>query len=183
MATPAAAAQAGADAESLVPVPFTPPAGVTAPTVTFRVHMPQFRFNAFNRYYPFTVDVPADLPTSRQLKENIIGKVRAQSGVDLRPEHACLSDGIAGMPLPDDMPFETLLSIADRTLNLWLNQWTASYRFALRHEAGLTATEPMNTRGVAAPIYTGGVAPPPALMNEPSASDGGPPPAQRRRLQ
>ena len=173
MATPAAAAQAGADAESLVPVPFTPPAGVTATTVTFRVYMPQFRFHAFN---PFTVDVPADLPTSRRLEGSIIGKVCVQSGVYLRQEHACLSDGITGMPLPYDMPFETLLKcVQGRTLNLWLHQWTETYRLAKRLEACLTATGPINT-----PIYT---APPPALMNEPSASDGASPPAQRRRLQ
>ena len=69
-----------------------------------------------------------------------------QSGVYLRQEHACLSDGITGMPLPYDMPLETLLECVEgRTLNLWLNEWTDSYRFAMRHQAGLTATGPINT--------------------------------------
>ena len=66
MATPAAAAQAGADAESLVPVPGAEAqAGVTATTVTFDVYMPQFDRAAFS---PLTVDVPEDLETAGLLK-------------------------------------------------------------------------------------------------------------------
>ena len=154
-------------------------------TLAFDVYMPQCSYEVFT---PFTVNVPANLSTSGWLKDHIIGVVSARSGLDLRQEHACLSDRITGMPLPFDMPFNALLECVQgswpgRRLNLWLNQWTASYRLAMRLEAGLTATGPINTRGVAPPIYTGGVAPPPGLNVEPSASDGGPPPAQRRRLQ
>ena len=77
------------------------------------------------------------------------------------------------MPLPYNMSFETLLeSVKGKSLSLWLNLWTDSYRFALTFHmriqavyesdssdgvapsAGLTAT----TGGVA-PIYTEGVAP------------------------
>ena len=139
-------------------------------TLAFDVYMPQCSYEVFT---PFTVNVPANLSTSGWLKDHIIGVVSARSGLDLRQEHACLSDRITGMPLPFDMPFNALLECVQgswpgRRLNLWLNQWTASYRLAMRLEAGLTATGPINTRGVAPPIYTGGVAPPPALMNEPT---------------
>ena len=40
------------------------------------------------------------------------------------------------MPLPYNMPFETLLEcVAGRTLNLWLHQVTDSYRHAMRYQA------------------------------------------------
>ena len=120
---------------------------------------------------PFTVDVPKDLKTAGHLKEHIIGMVCRRTGVYLRQWHARLSDRITGMPLPYNMPFETLLeSVTGKSLNLWLNLWTDSYRFAITFQirlglqafytdgvapsAGLTAT----TGGVA-PIYTEGVAP------------------------
>ena len=131
---------------------------------------------------PFTVNVPANLSTSGWLKDHIIGMVNKRSGLHLAQQQACLSNRITGMPLPFDMPFEALLGGVQgnwpgRRLNLWLNQWTASYRSAMRHEADLAASEADSSD------VDRRVAPPPVLMNEPSASDCGPPPAQRRRLQ
>ena len=80
----------------------------------------------------------------------------------LTQNHAILSDRMTNMPLPYNMPFETLLEhVTGKKLNLWINVWTPSYRFALRHQAlntappaGLTAT----TAGVPV-IYTPGDAP------------------------
>ena len=82
---------------------------------------------------------------------------------------SCLT-GSQGCRCPDNMPFETTLlqSVTGKSLNLWLNLWTDSYRLAIQirlglqafytdgvaPSAGLTAT----TGGVA-PIYTEGVAP------------------------
>ena len=68
--------------------------------------MPQFVPDAFS---PFTVDVPKDLKTAGHLKEHIIGMVCKRSGVYLIRNHAILSDRTTGMPLPYNMPFETLL--------------------------------------------------------------------------
>ena len=59
--------------------------------MAFDVYMPQCSYEVFT---PFTVNVPANLSTSGWLKDHIIGVVRARSGLDLRQEHACLSDRI-----------------------------------------------------------------------------------------
>ena len=134
MTTDGETAQAGADA---APVPGAEAqAGVTATTVTFDVYMPQFVPDAFS---PFTVDVPKDLKTAVHLKEHIIGMVCKRSGVYLIRNHAILSDRITRMPRPYNMPFDTLLeSVTGKSLNLCLNLWTVSYRFALRYQAFYT---------------------------------------------
>ena len=128
MATDGETVQAGADA---APVPGAEAqAGVTATTVTFDVYMPQFVPDAFS---------PKDLKTAGHLKEHIIGMVCKRSGVYLIRNHAILSDRTTGMPLPYNMPFEALLeSVTGKSLNLCLNLWTVSYRFALRYQAFYT---------------------------------------------
>ena len=84
-----------------------------------------------------TVDVSKDLKTAGHLKEHIIGMVCKRSGVYLIRNHATLSDRITRMPRPYNMPFDTLLeSVTGKSsLNLCLNLWTVSYRFALRYHA------------------------------------------------
>ena len=110
--------------------------------------------------------MPLDLATAGHLKERLIGMVCRTSGVFLTQNHAILSDRMTNMPLPyswTNMPFETLLeNVTGKKLNLWINVWQDSYRFAMRRQAlctassaGLTAT----TAGVAPVIYTPGVAP------------------------
>ena len=106
--------------------------------------------------------MPLDLRTAGHLKWWLIDMVCSTSGVYLLQQHAILQDKKTTMPLPYDMPFQTLLEhVPGKELNLWINVWTPSYRFALRHQAlntappaGLTAT----TAGVPV-IYTPGDAP------------------------
>ena len=88
-----------------------------------------------------------------------------RSGVYLRQGHARLSDRITGMPLSYHMPFEMLLeSVNGKSLNLWLNEWTDSYRFAIRYRMRLQLEEYPDSSDEVAPsagltAITGGVAP------------------------